>query len=336
MKKFISQEDMRIANLFEVLSIIRRETDITRKGIQDRTGMSWGGVSQIVSRLLELTYCLERKSTLPTSQSGRTPFMLDVNTSDHYTIGIDINLSGLHAVVINLKDETVYEKSRKANPTNPELFLKEVYALIDEVKAKFSYSHFLTIGVSMQGKVDNKTGISKWLNLPGWKDVPIQALLEEKYALPVCVAHDPDCLAFAATRESSEEAILIRVLHGLGMAVMKNERLISGTGMLEVGEVLVSDENGALVKLKQCLMRETPESFAKAMAYVLCNAAILFDIQHVLLCGAYVEENALVERISKHLNQMAPFPCEVAFFDHKKASYGAALMALEKHLRYMR
>ena len=55
MKKFISQKDMRIANIFEVLSLIRREKAVTRKEIQNLMGLSWGGVSQIVSRLLELS-----------------------------------------------------------------------------------------------------------------------------------------------------------------------------------------------------------------------------------------------------------------------------------------
>lgn len=338
MRKFISQEDMRIANLFEVLSIIRREANITRKEIQNHTGMSWGGVSQIVSRLLELTYCLERKSTMAATQSGRTPFVLDVNTSDHYTIGIDINLSGLHAVVINLKDETVYEQSRAADLKDKAHFLAQVYALLDEVKAKFPYSHFLTIGVSMQGKVDSKNGISQRLSVPEWNDVPIQALIEERYALPVYMAHDPDCLVVAGTPEKGEDTILVRIDRGLGMAVMKNKRLISGAGMSEIGELLVPDGAGGLSKLSKGLeKRAVPEEFAHTLSYALCNVAILFDVSHVLLSGVYIEEReTFLLQVSRYLNEMAPFACDVAVLDYKRASYGAALMALERHLRYMR
>ena len=77
MKKFISQKDMRIANIFEVLSLIRREKTVTRKEIQKLMGLSWGGVSQIVSRLLELSYVVEEKSTDNTT-SGRKPGCIEV------------------------------------------------------------------------------------------------------------------------------------------------------------------------------------------------------------------------------------------------------------------
>ena len=69
--KVINQLHMREMNLNEVLKIIREEESLTRRKLQDLTGFSWGGVSQIVTRLLSQNLIIEVKDTSP--GPGRKP-----------------------------------------------------------------------------------------------------------------------------------------------------------------------------------------------------------------------------------------------------------------------
>ena len=56
MKQFINNEDMKAANTRDVFRLIRHHASLTRKQIEDYTHLSWGTVSNITSRLLEMGY----------------------------------------------------------------------------------------------------------------------------------------------------------------------------------------------------------------------------------------------------------------------------------------
>ena len=199
MRKFISQQDMRIANILEVLSLIRKEKSVTRKEIQNLMGLSWGGVSQIVSRLLELSYVVEEKSQDNIS-SGRRPGCIGINAADNYIIGIDVNMSGLYAVVINLKNEIIYEEAKTPDITDKDSFLASIYELLDSVTEKYKKNTILALGVAMQGEVDTDAGISLGISVSGWENIALADMLTERYGVPSYIAHDPDCILSAAAR----------------------------------------------------------------------------------------------------------------------------------------
>ena len=62
MKHFINNGDMKAANTRDVFSLIRRHGALTRKQIEEYTRLSWGTVSNITARLLDMGYLLEEKA----------------------------------------------------------------------------------------------------------------------------------------------------------------------------------------------------------------------------------------------------------------------------------
>ena len=108
--KVINQLNMREMNLNEVLKIIREQGPLTRRKLQDLTGLSWGGVSQIVSRLLKQNLIVEEKDM--TQTSGRKPTCLMINGHQNLVLGIDINGGGITAVIQNLKNEILEQKAK--------------------------------------------------------------------------------------------------------------------------------------------------------------------------------------------------------------------------------
>lgn len=336
LKKFISQKDMRIANIFEVLSLIRKERSITRKEIQSRMGLSWGGVSQIVTRLIELSYVVEKK-VQDGASSGRTPSYLEINSADNYIIGIDINLSGLYAVVVNLGNEVIYDEFRKADADNKDAFLNSIYSLLDSVTGRYGDNNIIALGVAMQGTVNSADGVSVSLGLEGWDNIPICDMLTERYDIPSYVAHDPDCILSSAARENKEDALLIRVDNGIGMAVIKDENLIVGTGMHEIGNSLVSS-GGEVSSLKQILFdekRDTDER-ANALSFAIANSLIMFRINKLFVCGSICEDENFMEKLHGAVKSYTGCETELHKYDAKRAAFGAAIFAIEEYLCYIK
>ncbi len=57
------------------------------------------------------------------------------------------------------------------------------------------------IGVGVPGLVDRELGIVyDVLNIPNWKEIPLKALLEEKFPVPVYVDNDANCFAMGEYR----------------------------------------------------------------------------------------------------------------------------------------
>lgn len=329
MKKFISQEDMKLANIFEVLALIRREGSLTRKEIQESMGLSWGGVSQIVSRLLDGGYVKEVKKE-EISSSGRKPSAIKVNDEDNFFLGIDVNKSGLYAKVIDLNGKTVFSESREAEAKNKESFLGGVFALADSVISALYDKKILAVGLAMQGRVDAEEGISEDINIPGWHNVDISSLIGERYKIPTYVMHDPDCILAAGTSDDKRDTVLIRIDDGLGMAVLKSGRLITGIGMLEIGNAVCTDGKTLNEALKG-------DAFVfEELSNVLGNILIVFDVYNVLMCGSYVKNNSTeLNKVEERLIALTGKKVSVREYDAQNAALGAALAATEQYLKYI-
>ncbi len=320
---------MRIANIYEVLSLIRREGPLTRKEIQGLMGLSWGGVSQIAARLIELGYIYELKESAK-NVAGRHPSVLKVNEEDNFLIGMDINKSGLYAEVINLAGKTVFSLSGNADVSGKEQFLRDVYAFAAKVKGRAKDKNVLAAGIAMQGRVDSSTGVSIENGVLGWENVSIAEMMEKKLGIPVYVNHDPDCILTACAGEKKEDTVLIRIDDGLGMAVMKNKHLITGAGMLEIGNVF--SNSGERVKSSL-----GSDDFEKKFAFALSNLMIIFDIYNVMICGGYLNSHPLfVKRLEGEISALIGSEVHCDEYDARKAAYGAALYATEEFLSYIK
>lgn len=330
MKKFISQEDMRTANIFEMLSVIKNEGPLTRKEVQSRMGLSWGGVSQIAQRLLDLGYIEEIKDA-GSGSAGRTPFTLSINKNNNFVIGIDVNKAGFYISAVNLTGDTICSISAEADITGKDEFLSGIYGLADKMFEKLKDKNILAIGVAMQGRVNSKQGISETVDIRGWKDVNISELLKERYGIPAFINHDPECILTASTGVNKKDTVLLRIDSGIGMAVMKNGKLISGPGMMEIGNCVAPDGT----KVSRTVFEN--DGVVPVLAFTLSNILSLFEIDNVILCGKYVEDhNGFPEELKKAMKSIAEKETEVLVCDVKNAAYGAALYATEEYLSYIK
>ncbi len=87
------------------------------------------------------------------------------------------------------------------------------------------------IGVGVPGLVNRELGIAyDVLNIPNWKEIPLKALLEERFKIPVFVDNDANCFAIGEYRYGSfpgnNDFVGLTLGTGMGSGIIKNGALI--------------------------------------------------------------------------------------------------------------
>ena len=358
---------MKQANAAGVLALILSSGALTRKQLQERTGLSWGAVSQIAAGLLAGGYLRESKRTSQTGL-GRAPSYLEADPDCCRVIGLDVNCSALRAAVTALDGTELTSITDASGFGNAAQFMEGILSIADRAVRAADGRRILCMGIAMQGRVDPAKGISIALpQLPDWENVPLQSILQDRFQIPVFLEHDPNCILYARQMgDLSGDAILLRLDHGIGMSVMRDGKAEIGPGMFEIGHVC-ADPGGPRCSCGRCgclelyasirgLERSEGRPFeeisaaarrgetaalgrfhtmARHLAVAVSNAVQLLNIRRILLCGRLCEDRDLfleefiqtVRRISDGRDY------EFVVTDVRDAAYGAALYALEKRIR---
>lgn len=353
--KYINHKSMKKANSTDIFYLIKNNKQLTRKQIEELTGLSWGAVSNITGELVNKGYVIEKKQPSK-SKAGRIPKELMINPNDFFFIGLDINISGLKAVLVNLENDIKATWNEMPDYTDKDTFLKSILAFIDKIMTEYAKSHILGMGIAMQGEIDTNKGMS--INVKqckGWENVPLLSIISDRFQMPVFIEHDPDCILYAEHIEKDlSSALLIRLDRSIGMAVMSQGAMIRGKGMLEIGKMVVSSdlnledvvtqngiERAYMKPFKQIAddananisyASEIFKEMNKHLSMVIVNMSVLFNVKKVILCGNIMEYkdvffDDLNDKIQKRLTGNIE---NITTTDIKNAAYGAALIAIEK------
>ncbi len=363
MKNFIDQRNMKRSNAADVFNLIRESESITRREIADTLGMSWGAVSTITARLLEEEYIIEVKGG-STSSKGRTPSYLQVNGEEHFAVGVDINRTGLSAVVVNLKNHVLCRWQAEADFSGREVLTESIIDFIRAVLEHTEGHRVRCIGVAMQGVVDSVSGIS--YSLPGckdWKSIDIAGIIRDSFGIPTYIEHDPNCILYASKTDFSEDTLLLRIDKGIGMAATLGGRIMAKSGILEVGHTCVvrggrpcmCGQNGCLEQyasmrgLAKASGMDFPQlaqaaadgdekavvyftEMARYLAYVISNVSHLLCIGDVLLCGDMCKYSHLfLDKLTSNLAENAP-DVKISFTQVENAPLGAVMIAIDRSL----
>ena len=373
MKQFITQDSVRQANSSAVFALIKKNEEITRREIEAFTGFSWGAVSEITQRLIKNGYILENESgkTSGAKNPGRTPLYLKINGGRNYAAGIDINVNGINTIIVNFKDECVYRDSFGMEYGGKDAMLNSIFAALDTL---FEYAdknghNILGVCAAMQGIVDKANGVSIFFpSCRQWHDVPLIKILEERYAYKFYLEHDPNCILYGEMRnEPYENAVLVRIDKGIGMAAILDGSILSGEGMLEIGHTtivpdgllcvcgnrgcaeayisktgMIKQSNAAtfdeLYNLYESGSREAVEIFEKMALYLgilLNNVIKIFNPRNIILCGSMMKyRDIFLERATAKVSGMN-FKDEcprIKVISEENAAYGAAVMAVDESI----
>ena len=206
-----------------ILQKIKEQGPISKRELQEVTGLSWGHVSQVSKRFLEEGYIVVKEQELT---AGRTRDLLDINPDDYYFIGIDLNSQRMRIVLADMKGRVIYKNRVTWLKQEKDIVLSMLFQEIDCVVEQYSEKQILGIGFAVQGIVDVLEGVSIEIGgIKNWNQIPLKAIMAERYGIDIVLAHDPDCLmksefGFGALKNSDvQDAIAVNYNYGLGVGM---------------------------------------------------------------------------------------------------------------------
>ena len=202
-----------------------------------------------------------------------------------YLVGLDIGGTKCAVVLGEVDGENV-------NILHKEYFLTEtkkgveqtldnIYFALDKVMAM---GHEVeAIGISCGGPLDSKTGVvMSPPNLPGWDNIPIVKLIEDRYHVKAGLQNDANACALAEWKfgagKGHDNVIFLTFGTGMGSGLILDGHLYAGTNdnAGEVGHVSLSEQGpvgygkrgsfegfcsgGGIGRLAQSIARKTIES----------------------------------------------------------------------------
>ncbi len=227
-------------NTVKIFRALQRQERVSRKELMQITGLSWGSVSAITADLITKNIALTEKEA---SAGGRPAETLSLHPDHFLQLGIDINSVGLTFVVVNMRGKAIFSETLSLENPENEYILSTLFTQTKKILAQMK--NITNISLSMQGKINRKTGISIRSTFTNWQNVPLVELFEKRFSLPTALYHDPDCLLYYHlyndTRlRDKQDGYVIRLDNGIGMARLLRGKLYNADdiGSYEFGQVI--------------------------------------------------------------------------------------------------
>ncbi|MFC3773581.1 ROK family protein [Paenibacillus sp. GCM10012303] len=240
---------MKSLNRTLVLTTIRNFGPISRADIAKKTMLTPPTVTNIVSELLEQKFIIE--SEVGASSGGRKPILLKLNSRSFAIVGVDVGITSIKSVLTDL-DAGIIRELRCPLPPRPdadtflELLSRSVAELIASAAAEQTV---LGIGVGMHGLVNPEEGVSIFAPNLNLRQVPIRAVLESEFGLPVYVENDVVAMALGELwfggGQLTDHFICVNIGVGVGAGIVLNRQIFRGSSYSagELGHTTV-DLNG--------------------------------------------------------------------------------------------
>ncbi len=158
-----------------------------------------------------------------------------------------------------------------------------------------------TISVAAPGPVDPFRGVLREApNIPGWVDIPLQSILEERFGVPVVIGNDANLAALGEWKygagQGHHHMIYLTISTGIGGGIIIDDRLLLGAHGLagELGHITIVPDG----PLCGCGGRGHLEALAS-------GTAIARWVQAQLASGASSSVASIPSLTSRHVYEAA-------------------------------
>ncbi|MEO2078239.1 MAG: ROK family transcriptional regulator [Bacillus sp. (in: firmicutes)] len=267
-----SFEKMKSLNQSTVLNMIRIKEPISRAEIAKLTKLTPPTVSSLVSELIEKNLITEEQA--PSSKAGgRKPFMLRINYSAHYIIGIYAAAEVIRVILTTMDGRIVtdYHKDIIELPSRDKfvnMIKDSIYQLLDN--AQIDRGLILGIGFAMHGLVDHAQGLAIFSPHLHLENIPLKEILEKEFNIPVSVENDVRALAIGESwfgqGKGISDFVCISVGRGIGSGIFINNEIYRSSFHTagEIGHTIL-DRNGPKC---QCGNNGCLEAYASESAII--------------------------------------------------------------------
>lgn len=228
-----NQETGQSYNRALVLKALQHAGQCSRVELANKTGLKQATISHIVSDFI--AWGLVEETGTFSGNKGRRTIGLRLSkqkyrvigfrlTRQHYTVGV-FSLDCAETaprVVVNIED---------ASPVH---ILREVSDTINRIIRETPDCAFLAVGVSVPGPYYKDSGeIALISDFAGWRNIPINAILQQRIAIPVVVEHDAKAGALAESiladgRDMFSSIVYVAAGQGIGAGIIHDGRIYDG------------------------------------------------------------------------------------------------------------
>jgi len=225
-----SPEELR-ENLSKAILHVRSGHATSRRALADALRLSPSTTGDYVDQLIESGHLVE--SGLEQGRMGRPKRMLKTVPSVGWFAGIEFNAERVQAVRVDFSGAQTLTITRPLpEDASADSVMAEIATLITELKPGADGA-LLAIGFGAPGLVDPAAGVAlQYSFLTDWRDVPVCAMLMERFQVPVILENNLRVIAlaerwFGGGREL-DDYVILGPRSGFGIAIMKHGRLIDG------------------------------------------------------------------------------------------------------------
>jgi len=220
-KPISDHEAMKRNNQLTILRAIQALGPVSRVRLQKETTLSWGTITSSTKELLEKRIV---KEIGPVNTGvGRRPVELDMNTSEHFVVGVRLGSSYIRAIILDIKGNTAAEYKDFVDPqSSKEIILKQLLESVDTIlgNARVSLEKVAGIGIAAPGAIDARSGVCLYApHHPNWKNVHLKQSFEQRFGKPCYVDHVNNCTALG------------QMLFGQGKGIDNFLCVLLGTGI---------------------------------------------------------------------------------------------------------
>jgi len=279
---------LRRRNVILVLKTILHQPGITQPQIAAACGLTLPTVNKCVRELGETGAVVELQETR--SSGGRPASLYRFNPQVGCIIGVQMDLQRLTVGIFDFELTCLDSRSIAFDLQNcgveecVQALLEQLTAVINQIAERRLRCY--GIGVSVPGPVDVKSGMVYRLpHALRWRGVPLGAMLQERFGLPVYVEKDNNAavlsLKWLEKFGEDQSAVFVGTQRGLGAGLLINGQVFHGALAVagEIGHVSI-DQNGALCNCKNrgCLeLYASQEAAVRNMQQRMGDPSITID-----------------------------------------------------------
>ena len=247
-------------------------------------------------------------------------------------IGVDLGGTNVRSAVVDEAGRIMHHnKLSVAGSRSADAVIDRIIACVSQTLDGCGRERVVGVGVGTPGLIIAETGIVVYApNVPGWTDLPLKAILENRLNLPVAIENDANAAAigehWVGAGKGVRHMICMTLGTGVGGAIILNNQIWRGANGAggEVGHTTVI-ENGVLCG---CGAPGCLEAYASAPAIARQAREALLDGQDSMLtqlCGS--DPRALTSAMVAEAAQ-AGDPVALAVMHRSATLLGVAIASL--------
>lgn len=253
----MSSSSISVINHQRVLYLIRMNGPLSRAALSRRANLTKATISKIVEDLEKQN--LIREVGLEAAGRGRPSLLYEFNPESAVSIGAEILLDEVQAVVTQMDARPLRSFSSPLPDTKPETVARVLKEIAAGIQAEFK-NEILGMGVGLPGICDEQQRVLRFSERLNWRNVPLAEMLESVTGLSVVVENRANAAALGerwyGAGKDADDFIYIHIGTGIKAGIILNGELYLGNdgGAGEIGHtVIVPDGPPCVCGNRGCL-----------------------------------------------------------------------------------